>query len=240
MTLATRCFVFLLYILNIRLPHFSHIESERILYMKFYILASLIIFALVISHNLRKYKKIQSDEKMSFWQREQLANSTRRKSLDGLEYIRISPESLPIHTMEDDPQVAECLRVINDLSLQPVVNLTGLTNTDLKLEYGTANITALTEYDQNYTRLVSTLQRWADLLYNGGFPNETRQILEFALSTRTDVSRSYDLLADIYLQSGQPEKLAGLLQTAETLNSLNKEVILRHLKAKADRFESCQ
>lgn len=208
--------------------------------MKFYVLASLILFILVISHNLRKSKRIQSQNEMSFWQRERLANSTRRKSLDGLDYIRIPLDSLPMHTLEDNQKIGECLRIINELSTQPTVNLTGLTNTDLKLEYGTANITALTEYDQNYTLLAGTLQQWADLLYNEGYIEETRQILEFAVSTRTDVSRSYDLLSDIYLQNGQPEKFAGLIQTAETLNSLNKEVILRHLKEKAGRCESCQ
>lgn len=208
--------------------------------MKFYVLASLILFILVISHNLRKSKRIQSQNEMSFWQRERLANSTRRKSLDGLDCIRIPLDSLPMHTLEDSQKIGECLRIINELSTQPTVNLTGLTNTDLKLEYGTANITALTEYDQNYTLLAGTLQQWADLLYNEGYIEETRQILEFAVSTRTDVSRSYDLLSDIYLQNGQPEKFAGLIQTAETLNSLNKEVILRHLKEKAGRCESCQ
>lgn len=208
--------------------------------MKFYVLASLIVFILVISHNLRRARKNRAESEMNFWQREKLANSTRRKSLDGLDYIRIPLDSLPVRSMEENPQVAEYLRIINELSLKPVVNLTGLTNTDLKLEYGTANITALTEYDQNYTLLASTLQQWADSLYNNGFVDETRQILEFAVSTRTDVSRSYDLLSDIYLQNNQPEKIAGLIQTAETLNSLNKEVILRHLREKADRCGSCQ
>ena len=118
--------------------------------------------------------------------------------------------------------------------MQPIVNLTGQSNTDLKLEYGTANITVLTEYDQNYTLLVSTLQQWADLLYNENHTNEVRQILEFAVSTRTDVSRTYDILSDIYIAIGQADKIADLIATAETLNSLNKEVILRHLQQKSD------
>ncbi|MBQ2802957.1 MAG: hypothetical protein IJF07_03565, partial [Lachnospiraceae bacterium] len=133
-------------------------------------------------------------------------------------------------------KVAECLRIINELSLQPIVNLTGLTNTDLKLEYGTANITVLTEYDQNYTLLASTLQQWADLLYTQNHTAEVGQILEFAVSTRTDVSRSYDMLSDIYVANSQFDKINDLIATAETLNSLNRDVILRHLKQKTDHF----
>ena len=154
------------------------------------------------------------------------------EDLDNLDYIKIPLEDLPMHLMEDNAEVAGCLQIINELSLQPIVNLTGYTNTDLKLEYGTANITVLTEYDQSYTLLVNTLQTWAKLLYDAGYVEETRKILEFAVSTRTDVTASYDLLADIYLQDAAPEKIQTLLSTAENLNSLSKQVILRHLQEK--------
>ena len=202
--------------------------------MKFYILASLIIFVLVIFHNVRKSGNHIAAEQQSFWEKERLANEVRRKSLDGLDYVKIPLDKLPMDLLKDDPKVAECLRIINELSLQPIVNLTGFTNTDLKLEYGTANITILTEYDQNYTLLASTLQQWADLLYTQNYTTEVRQILEFAISTRTDVSRSYDILSDIYVANGQSDKIGDLIATAETLNSLNKDVILRHLKQKSD------
>lgn len=208
--------------------------------MKLYILASLIIFILVIFHNLRKAKKLQTSSEMSFWEKERLANATRRRSLDGLDYIKIPLDDLPMQTLEEDEGIAECLRTIRELSTEPVVNFTGLTNTDLKLEYGTANITVLTQYDQNYTLMVSTLQKWADQLYNKGYLTETRQILEFAVSTHTDVSRSYDLLSDLYLQTGETDKIAGLIQVADTLNSLNKKLILRHLQEKTSRSGSCQ
>lgn len=203
--------------------------------MKFYVLASLIVFVLVIFHNVRKSGNQRSREERSFWEKERMANEVRRKSLDGLDYIQIPLDTLPMHLMEEDTKVAECLRIINELSLQPIVNLTGFSNTDLKLEYGTANITVLSEYDQNYTLLASTLQQWADLLYNKGYATETRQILEFAVSTHTDVSRSYDLLSDIYVTSEESHKINDLIKTAETLNSLNREVILRHLQQLSDR-----
>lgn len=189
---------------------------------------------MVINHNVRKSRRIQADEEKRFWDRERLANQTRRKSLDGLDYIKIPLDRLPMHLLEDDEKVSEYHRIIQELSGQPIVNLTGFSNTDLKLEYGTANITALTEYDQNYTFLVSTLQQWADVLYQAGQINAAREILEFAVNTRTDVSRTYDLLADIYIRDGQKDRLPALIHTAEELNSLNREVILRHLKERAD------
>lgn len=206
--------------------------------MKFYILASLIIFIMVIFHNIRKSDRIQAKREQQFWERERLANQTRKKPLDGLDYVQIPLDRLPMRLLEEDGNIADCHRIINELSLQPVVNLTGFSNTDLKLEYGTANITALTEYDQNYTLLARTLQRWADLLCKAGHPESVRPILEFAVSTRTDVSRTYDMLAELYAKSGQDEKILELMETAKSLNSLNKDVILRRLQERLDGSKS--
>lgn len=208
--------------------------------MKFYILASLIIFILVIQHNIRKTDRALEKKNKLFWDRERLANQTRRKSLEGLDYIRIPLDTLPMELLAEDEKIADCQRIVNDLSLQPIVNFTGYTNTDLKLEYGTANITVLTEYDQNYTILVNTLQQWADRLYQAGEINAARGILEFAVSTRTDVSRTYDLLSEIYRKDGSEDKIPELIKTAENLNSLNRERILRHLKTPTDGSESDQ
>lgn len=202
--------------------------------MKFYVLASFIIFLLVVSHNIRKSDRQQALREKTFWEKERMANEVRRKSLDQLAYIKIPLKDLPMTLEEQDAQIAECLRIIRELSLQPIVNLTGFSNTDLKLEYGTANISVLSEYDQNYTLLANTLQQWADLLYSRNYIKETRQILEFAVSTRTDVSRTYDMLADIYTACNESRRIDDLTETAQMLNSLNREVILRHLQKKAD------
>ena len=44
-------------------------------------------------------------------------------------------------------------------------------------------------------------------------------MLEFAVSTRTDVSATYRLLAELYIQAGQAEKIKALIPVAEGLNS---------------------
>lgn len=197
--------------------------------MKFPVLASLFVLILVIAHNVRKQRNSKNAAEKSFWQEEAEANDVRRKPLDHLQYIHIPVDTLPMELRVEDPLVSECLDIIQSLSAQKIVNLTGYSNTELKLEYGTANITILSEYDQNYTLLVTTLQKWAELLYNAGHITETLQILEFALSTGTDVSKTYYMLAEIYRARGEQEKIAGLIQKAENLRSINRSVIARTL-----------
>lgn len=203
---------------------------ERILYMSFGLLASFIVFAITISFAIKKQARRRNSSDADFWARESRANSVRRKSLDGLNYIRIPLESFPTHLLNDDPEVMDCINVLETLTSQKIVNLTGWSNTDLKLEYGTANITALSEYDQNYTLLVRTLQKWADALLEAGCAPEASVLMQFAVSTRTDVSRTYYQLADYWLSRGEAFRVEELIRTAEGLRSSSRESILRHLK----------
>ncbi len=198
--------------------------------MKYYILASLIIFGLVIHRAARLQKKRKKEEDRDFWERERLANSVRRKSLDDLNYIQIPMEKLPLDIMPEDSSVTDCIQNLKELVNQPIVNLTGYTNTDLKLEYGTANLALLSEYDQSYTLLVQTLQKWADSLYKGGHMEEAQTVLEFSVNTQTDVSQSYYLLAEIYASKLEYSKIEQLYDAVRDLRSSNRETIARNLR----------
>lgn len=198
--------------------------------MKFPFLASFIIFILVSLRANRRNRKNQEKTERSFWNRENQANNVRRKSLDDLDYIHIPFDRLPTQLMADDPKVADNLRLLQELSAQKIVNLTGYTNTDLKLKYGTANITLLSEYDQNYTLLVRTLQNWADVLWDAGYEKEAAEILEFALKTHTDVSRTYYRLAKYYASRGESFRIDELISLAGELRSANKNVIVHTLQ----------
>ena len=200
--------------------------------MKTLFLSSLISFCLLIFLLNKRHSKMEKNMKDAFWKREEEANHTRRKSLDNLPYITIPLEELPLacHITNDEITAEECKEILRSLSTQKIVNFTGYTNTDLKLTYGTANITCLTEYDQNYTLLVSTLQKWAEALYLGGAKKECRQVLEYAVSIGTDVSHTYFLLADLYDEEGESDRKHSLIEKASGLSSLSSKVIVRTLQ----------
>lgn len=197
--------------------------------MRFPFFASFIVFCIWLGYELHKRRNIESKANDDFWQKEADANNTRRKSLDQLKYIQIPFDKLPVNTLSADPIVRECLDTLHELSSAQIVNLTGISNTDLKLQYGAPNIDLLSQYDQRYTLLARTLQAWADTLYEKGYSDEARQILEFAIETRTDVSASYKLLAVIYQENGMPDKIKALVPIAEGLNSPLKKHIIQYL-----------
>ena len=113
-----------------------------------------------------------------FWEKELAANRTPRKSLDDLCYIQIPLNTLPLSALPDDSVAEECRETLEELSKSPIVNLTGISNTDLKLQYGAPNINLLSSYDQRYTTLARTLQTLGNRLY------ENRPQQEYSASAR--------------------------------------------------------
>lgn len=196
--------------------------------------ASIATFSIAIAVNIHRSTKDQAAQEQAFWAREREANSTRRRSLDDLDYIRIPVEEFPMSLLADVPKVDDYKQIVMTLKDQPVVNFTGISNTELKLRYGAPNIDLLTQYDQNYTLLVRTLQQWAQALYDAGHVDEARHMLEFAVSTGTDISGTYRLLCQIYKQQHTPEKIGQLYPVAEVLNSAMQKSIVRILQ-EADR-----
>lgn len=204
--------------------------------MKFPFLATFILFIVLFNIRLRLASRKEEQQEEKFWDRELRSNSVRKKSLDTLEYVHLPYDLLPFGTAGDNENLQEIEDELTALKDLKIVNLTGITNTDLKLEYGTANITALTEYDQNYTSLVIALQKWGDALYTLGRFEDAANVLEFAVKTRTDITATYRLLIDMYktkLGLNEQEiqrKLDGLVPIANSLNSLSRSTILKLLE----------
>ncbi|MBP3475060.1 MAG: hypothetical protein J6K48_01875 [Lachnospiraceae bacterium] len=198
--------------------------------MNLIIFASVLILSLVIAVTLARTKKEEAAIQQNYWAREKEANNTRRKPLDDLNYIKIPLEIFPMELLTEVPKVDDYKQIIQSLSECPIVNFTGINNTELKLRYGAPNIELLTTYDQNYTLLVRTLQQWAQALYDAGYTTEACQLLEFSVSTGTDVSGTYRLLCEIYKKQNTPEKIGSLYPIAETLNSAMQKTIVRILQ----------
>lgn len=196
------------------------------------ILPIVVAFIIILTISINKSNKKMQQEIESFWEKEQKSNFVRKKPLDDLNYLSIPEHFLTMPVSEDDDRAKDALDMLKHLSSQKIVNLTGITNTDLKLTYGTANITVLTQYDQNYTQLVHALQQLAASLADGSHPKEAMEVLEYAVSTRTDISSSYLLLADLYITDGHPEKIENLIHSVSSMDTLLAPSIIRNLQNK--------
>lgn len=213
------------------------VSSERILYMKFPIFASFIVFVIWLTFELKRREHSGDKAESRYWETELLANSTRKKSLDSLNYVVLPAKIFDFLKLSTDEVIMDCMTTLESLSNKKIVNFTGITNTELKLQYGAPNINLLIEYDQNYTLLVRTLDRVASILQESGDLQNCKEILEFAISTKSDISHSYKMLASIYAQEFKYDKILDLLNQAKNLNSAMKNPIVRMLQEYCHRAD---
>ena len=189
----------------------------------------LFIFIFWLQYQIRKSTRKATKDTELFWDKEKQSNLTRRADLSNLNYISLSTTTLPLDDKEDDT-INSYRDTILKLSDKKMLNLTGFTNTQLKTEYGAANMKLLIEYDSNYTILVSMLHKWADRLYEKNFLEDAISVLEYAVSCRTDVTKTYRLLANIYKQRNTPEKIQSLMDTVSNISIPRKEELINDLK----------
>lgn len=194
--------------------------------MKAPFFASFIVFCIWLSYELHKVRKLEKKQEENFWEKERVANLTRKKNLQDLNYV-----SLPSWLLSMDFSEASSVRdTLLSLSDKSIVNFNGISNTELKLMYGASNLTALSEYDSNFSLLIKTLQEAAVFLVSCHRYEDAKQVLEFALSIHSDISASFYLLADLYQELHILDKNEELALTAEALNTPMGTVIARTLR----------
>lgn len=196
----------------------------------FPVLTLFLIFILYYAYRRSQISKIEAEKETAFWNREQEANTTLKKDIEHLNYITIPLEDFPIgqYPAED---LLEIESELTALAGEKILNLTGISNTDLKLQYGVANLEILSAYDENFTKLVRLLVDYAQILADDSHTEDAVRVLEFGVKIQSDVTQNYLLLAQLYQSRGESVRIRSLIEAAGLLNSLSKDTIQKKLNA---------
>lgn len=190
-----------------------------------------VVFALcyIVARGISINNKAIAKNKKSFWNRELEANSVRRKDISNLNYV-LFPSDMPLDALTAIGR-SDLVKEFEGFSNKKMLNLTGYSNTDLKLMYGPANLDELTMYDDNFTSFIRLLNNMANALLKAETADEesAKIILEYSISIDSDISATYTSLADIYAKSDDTDKLNELISKAENLSSLSGPVIVTKL-----------
>ena len=101
------------------------------------ILPYFIILLFLLQFYLKKNSKKTRSDNENFLKRESRANMSRKKDISNLNYITI-PDTLPF-VDTDVETIKKAQNDLADLKEKKILNLTGMSNTDLKIKYGVAN-----------------------------------------------------------------------------------------------------
>ena len=174
----------------------------------------------------------------SFLEKERRANSTLKQPLDNLDFIKVPVDAIPSPEPALNERCASLLGDIKRLAEKKIVNLTGISNTDLKLTYGAANLPILTEYDQNFTSLCKDLFDLGCEYNNAGLKDEAITTLNIAVNLGTDISGNYTTLAEIYAEKGLYVEIQRLINVADNIRSLTKRSTINKLQNILDAHTS--
>lgn len=188
----------------------------------------IIIFVIWLHYENSKTKNLVNQRTKDFWNLEHLANSTRKSSIEDLDYIVIPIDQLPFMDT-DNPQLLSLQNHIKSLSEKNILNLTGLSNTMLKQTYGIGNLKLLSSYDDNFTQLIRILYQWGEYLYLQDKISKATQVLEYAILCGTDISGNFILLAKIYKEEGNYQELDNLIALANNIDSIIKPSLITSL-----------
>ena len=194
------------------------------------ILIFFILFIIWVNVKTKRGTENNSKWDTAYWEKERKANFVRRKDISDLDYITISAEELPFSDTaegEEKYRQDEVRRILSCKSL----NLSGMSNADIKLKYGTANFPELSMYDQNYILLIRNLGLWGSYLHKNcdGQDSRAKIILERAVSLGSDIKDTYVSLTEIYLAEHHPEKVQELIRHVEDSDFDLKTSLLRTL-----------
>lgn len=207
--------------------------------MKFLLLPSITILILVLNHNIRKNKNRDEHSVKSYLSREDAANSTRRKDLSNLPYIEVPLNTLPLDiTLNDEKKqlrISQYIKEIYALSEKQMLNLIGISNTELKEQYGPANLEILTTYDMNYSRYIRNLHLLAECIYPE-YPKQAVAVWEYCLSIGTDISGTFGALAQHYADKQDKEHFMKLYDSIPDKETITGKTILNKLDSFTGQF----
>lgn len=188
-------------------------------------LAIFIIFCIILTYYIKKGDSSQKEVMETFFEKERLSNGVRKKDISQLNYITIPLEKIP--------QKLESLteKEFFSFSEKTMLNLSGISNTELKLQYGTANLDILSEYDSNYTDMIALLPKYIEELLDAGMVDTAQMLLEFAIETKADSRILYKQLLSIYQETKQLDKIDHLILISNELPEITRNLIQKDLSS---------
>ena len=205
--------------------------------MNLVIFASFMVFGIWLTIQLRKSRKLNEKAEKDFWEEEALADSVRKKQLEDSDFVIFPFDKLPTEESFSPDPVPESLTMLISLSDKKMVNLNGISNTEVKKRFGVANLAVLTEYDTNYETFVKHIYLLCQHLYDIGRTEEALMLSEETILTGTDSLSHYKLILQIYRDQGNLSGISWLKEKADDIRSLTRGAILRALNSDSEISE---
>lgn len=188
-----------------------------------------LIFIGWLHYEKRKASRKESRLSEQFWQREEEANRTRNKDISQLPLFHMEEYRIPMPQSEDENVCYYQKQVKNSLAL-PMMDLSGYSNTDLKLAYGVGNFKTLSDYDENFNVFLMNMSNLGKAYFEAGLFEEAETVFRLCLESGSAKSTDYKALARVYSAMGAPGKISALITEIEASELPRKSTLVEDLQ----------
>jgi len=167
-----------------------------------------------------------------FQEESRLANSARKKDIPPEMCVSVNIDALPFTKYdENDPNYSRLNRTMESVQKKvalPMFKLpAGMSNNDIKHAYGVANFDMVVSREENYSALLRAMIIWAEELIKAEKLSDAEAVLRETINLKSDHSKSYTLLCNIYRKTDDREKLAELKTLADSETFFGSNAAMR-------------
>ena len=163
-----------------------------------------------------------------FLEQKKASNFARKKDISELDYLEVDQNLLPWDDQADGA-IQDAQDDVREILKRPILNLQGMSNADIKLNYGIANFEILSACDQNYARLIRALNQWGEALYQSEKLADAESIFSYALDIGSDISSTYITLGKIYAQTDRIEQIQPLIERVKKQDFFMRDTVIDKL-----------
>lgn len=193
-----------------------------------------LIFVFLFRYKMNQQEKATHRSNELFWEREKKSLFIRKKTLDDTIYLKADISKFPKYSLEQfiEWQAKKLYKVQEDClyyASQPMVNLSNMLNSEIRLKYGTANLTLIESYENNYISYTKQLYQLGKGFYDINRDDDAITVLEEGIRMGSDISHNYILLGKLYCKTNQTVKFQDLYNKTTYIESLTKHKIIDEL-----------
>ena len=198
-----------------------------------------IIFIVWTQYEMKKDSKAIKKREDEFLAREYEANHTEKKDISDLPLMHIDESVIPLppdgmFTDEDD--IVGYIKNLKNIIKEPMIDLSEYSNTDLKLTYGTANFTLLSQYDTNYSSFLLLLTNLARGYARRELYDLAERTYRVALESGSIKLQDYTGLAEVYLAQDNPAGITELIEEVRESELPRKDGIIEALRRELAKY----
>lgn len=182
--------------------------------MAFPCLAVFITICLVLFFRYKFINDKREEKEQDFFDKERSARTTVGHIYESdYEVIPLSKFSF---NLCEDPSIVEMEEKIKVLSTEKLLNLTGVSNTDVKLRFGVNHFDEAVACGEKYDELIGLLVNYAIGLDDHGFSEESANILEYLVKNDCDIKAAWIALGKHYASKSEFDKIKSLIEKVDS------------------------